>query len=52
MQSFEKKNTELCKYILHGEKCPYIRCNYAHKKEELRERQNLYHINMSCVKIG
>ena len=38
MQSFEKKNTELCKYILHGEKCPYERCNYAHKKEELRER--------------
>ena len=52
MQPFSKKNTELCKYILRGDKCPYRRCNYAHKKEELIERKNLHHINMLCVKIG
>jgi hypothetical protein len=39
MLSFSKKNTELCKYILNGEKCPYERCNYAHKKEDLRDRK-------------
>lgn len=35
MYPFNKKNTNMCQYILDGKKCPRKMCNFAHTNEEL-----------------